>query len=120
VREPVRTGANRTPILRIRTSGPSCCQETTRVLTDAAIRGAKDDLLGLKENIIIGHLIPAGTGMYRYQEVGGGNGGAAADRAVPPMDPSLAAFFSPTLQESGFAVGGGSGGLPGGGGDLDE
>ncbi|MGI8510844.1 MAG: hypothetical protein ACR2MQ_16165, partial [Gemmatimonadaceae bacterium] len=44
-------------------------QETTRVLTDAAIRGAKDDLMGLKENIIIGHLIPAGTGLYRYQEV---------------------------------------------------
>ncbi|PYO83813.1 MAG: DNA-directed RNA polymerase subunit beta' [Gemmatimonadetes bacterium] len=44
-------------------------QETTRVLTDAAIRGARDDLLGLKENIIIGHLIPAGTGIYRYQEV---------------------------------------------------
>ena len=44
-------------------------QETTRVLTDAAIRGARDDLMGLKENIIIGHLIPAGTGMYRYQEV---------------------------------------------------
>jgi len=44
-------------------------QETTRVLTDAAIRGAKDDLLGLKENIIIGHLIPAGTGLYRYQEI---------------------------------------------------
>jgi DNA-directed RNA polymerase subunit beta' len=39
------------------------------VLTDAAIRGARDDLLGLKENIIIGHLIPAGTGMYRYNEV---------------------------------------------------
>jgi hypothetical protein len=39
------------------------------VLTDAAIRGAKDDLLGLKENIIIGHLIPAGTGMYRYSDV---------------------------------------------------
>jgi DNA-directed RNA polymerase subunit beta' len=44
-------------------------QETTRVLTDAAIRGAKDDLLGLKENIIIGHLIPAGTGLYRYNDV---------------------------------------------------
>jgi DNA-directed RNA polymerase subunit beta' len=44
-------------------------QETTRVLTDAAIRGAQDNLLGLKENIIIGHLIPAGTGMYRYQEI---------------------------------------------------
>ena len=44
-------------------------QETTRVLTDAAIRGARDDLLGLKENIIIGHLIPAGTGVYRYSEL---------------------------------------------------
>ncbi len=44
-------------------------QETTRVLTDAAIRGARDDLIGLKENIIIGHLIPAGTGVYRYQDV---------------------------------------------------
>jgi DNA-directed RNA polymerase subunit beta' len=44
-------------------------QETTRVLTDAAIRGARDDLIGLKENIIIGHLIPAGTGIYRYKEV---------------------------------------------------
>ncbi len=44
-------------------------QETTRVLTDSAIRGARDDLLGLKENIIIGHLIPAGTGIYRYSEI---------------------------------------------------
>jgi DNA-directed RNA polymerase subunit beta' len=44
-------------------------QETTRVLTDAAIKGSKDDLLGLKENIIIGHLIPAGTGIYRYSEI---------------------------------------------------
>jgi DNA-directed RNA polymerase subunit beta' len=44
-------------------------QETTRVLTDAAIRGARDELLGLKENIIIGHLIPAGTGIYRYSEL---------------------------------------------------
>jgi DNA-directed RNA polymerase subunit beta' len=44
-------------------------QETTRVLTDAAIRGAKDDLRGLKENIIIGHLIPAGTGFFRYVDL---------------------------------------------------
>jgi DNA-directed RNA polymerase subunit beta' len=44
-------------------------QETTRVLTDAAIRGARDDLLGLKENIIIGHLIPAGSGIYRYHDI---------------------------------------------------
>lgn len=44
-------------------------QETTRVLTDAAIRGDKDPLIGLKENVIIGKLIPAGTGMPRYREV---------------------------------------------------
>lgn len=41
-------------------------QETTKVLTDAAISGKKDDLLGLKENIIVGHLIPAGTGLRKY------------------------------------------------------
>jgi DNA-directed RNA polymerase subunit beta' len=44
-------------------------QETTRVLTDAAVRGARDELVGLKENIIIGHLIPAGTGIYRGFDV---------------------------------------------------
>jgi DNA-directed RNA polymerase subunit beta' len=53
-------------------------QETTRVLTDAAIRGARDNLAGLKENIIIGHLIPAGTGIYRYQDVDFGPADAAA------------------------------------------
>ncbi|MGG0643999.1 DNA-directed RNA polymerase subunit beta' [Sporosarcina gallistercoris] len=44
-------------------------QETTRVLTDAAIKGKTDDLLGLKENVIIGKLIPAGTGMQRYRGI---------------------------------------------------
>ena len=43
-------------------------QETTRVLTDAAIKGKSDYLVGLKENVIIGKLIPAGTGMEKYQE----------------------------------------------------
>ncbi|NFP92174.1 DNA-directed RNA polymerase subunit beta' [Clostridium sporogenes] len=44
-------------------------QETTRVLTDAAIKGKVDPLLGLKENVIIGKLIPAGTGMTRYRSI---------------------------------------------------
>ena len=44
-------------------------QETTRVLTDAAIKGKVDPLVGLKENVIIGKLIPAGTGMHRYNGV---------------------------------------------------
>jgi len=42
-------------------------QETTRVLTEAAIQGKRDELLGLKENVIMGHLIPAGTGINRYR-----------------------------------------------------
>lgn len=44
-------------------------QETTRVLTDAAIKGKSDHLVGLKENVIIGKLIPAGTGMNRYKRI---------------------------------------------------
>ena len=44
-------------------------QETTRVLTDAAIKGKVDPLIGLKENVLIGKLVPAGTGMRRYNEV---------------------------------------------------
>ena len=44
-------------------------QETTRVLTEAAIKGKVDPLLGLKENVIIGKQIPAGTGMKRYRDI---------------------------------------------------
>ncbi|GBF29175.1 DNA-directed RNA polymerase subunit beta' [bacterium MnTg03] len=43
-------------------------QETTRVLTEAAVRGSKDDLRGLKENVIVGRLIPAGTGQTYHEE----------------------------------------------------
>jgi DNA-directed RNA polymerase subunit beta' len=44
-------------------------QETTRVLTDAAIKGKTDHLIGLKENVIIGKLLPSGTGMRCYHNV---------------------------------------------------
>jgi DNA-directed RNA polymerase subunit beta' len=44
-------------------------QETTKVLTEAAIKGKVDHLLGLKENVIIGKLIPAGTGMSCYRDI---------------------------------------------------
>ena len=47
----------------------SSFQETTKVLTDAAIKGKIDHLIGLKENVIIGKLIPAGTGMDKYREI---------------------------------------------------
>ena len=42
-------------------------QETTRVLTEASVKGARDDLRGLKENVIVGHKIPAGTGLEDFQ-----------------------------------------------------
>jgi DNA-directed RNA polymerase subunit beta' len=75
-------------------------QETTRVLTDAAVRGARDELVGLKENIIIGHLIPAGTGIYRGFdvdfEVDMPKGGADADAGTArerELFPGLAGVF---------------------------
>jgi len=57
-------------------------QETTRVLTDAAVKGKIDPLLGLKENVIIGKLIPAGTGMSSYRNI----------TAVPMDDRNLSLF----------------------------
>ena len=44
-------------------------QETTKVLTEAAIKGKVDPLIGMKENVIIGKLIPAGTGMRKYRDI---------------------------------------------------
>jgi DNA-directed RNA polymerase subunit beta' len=60
-------------------------QETTRVLTDAAIHGRSDSLLGLKENVIIGKLIPAGTGLERYRNI-----------RVEPTEEARAAAYSVT------------------------
>ncbi len=62
-------------------------QETTKVLTDAAIHGKQDHLLGLKENVIIGKLIPAGTGLGRYRAVG------VVDNAKEP-DPNLETVYT--------------------------
>jgi DNA-directed RNA polymerase subunit beta' len=71
-------------------------QKTTRVLTEAAVRGKKDELVGLKENVIIGRLIPAGTGLpsYRSLELATPDGTPLVveaprredDRALPPID----------------------------------
>ncbi|HVE27118.1 MAG TPA: DNA-directed RNA polymerase subunit beta', partial [Sporichthya sp.] len=63
-------------------------QETTRVLTDAAIHAKSDPLLGLKENVIIGKLIPAGTGMPRYRNI-----------RVEPTEEAKAAMYSMTGYE---------------------
>ena len=62
-------------------------QETTKVLTDAAIHCKQDHLLGLKENVIIGKLIPAGTGLGCYRSVG------VIDNAKEP-DPELETVYT--------------------------
>jgi DNA-directed RNA polymerase subunit beta' len=68
-------------------------QETTRVLTEAAIEGKSDRLLGLKENIIIGKLVPAGTGMLRYRNIG-----------VDAPDAEPMQFWSSDTQDSDIAA----------------
>ncbi|MBQ4039530.1 MAG: hypothetical protein IJC91_00210, partial [Oscillospiraceae bacterium] len=61
--EPVLLGITKASLATDSFMSAASFQETTRVLTDAAIRGKVDPLLGLKENVIIGKLIPAGTGL---------------------------------------------------------
>jgi DNA-directed RNA polymerase subunit beta' len=74
-------------------------QETTRVLTDAAIHARSDSLLGLKENVIIGKLIPAGTGISRYRNV-----------RVEPTEEAKAAVYTMTpYDENGYEFGQGTG-----------
>jgi len=70
-------------------------QETTRVLTDAAIKGKYDPLLGLKENVIIGKLIPAGTGMQRYRGIKIEPLGQDIDEEGRPLHPSGETELSP-------------------------
>ena len=69
-------------------------QETTRVLTDASIRGKKDHLLGLKENVIIGKIIPAGTGMARYR-----NMETSTSEPVLPVEQTEVLVGEPTASE---------------------
>jgi len=69
VGEPVLLGITKASLETESFLSAASFQETTRVLTDAAIKGKTDSLLGLKENVIIGKLIPAGTGMQRYRKL---------------------------------------------------
>ena len=67
--QPLLLGITKASLLTESFVSAASFQETTRVLTEAAIHGKRDPLLGLKENVIIGHLIPAGTGLERYQRL---------------------------------------------------
>ena len=67
--EPVLLGITKASLATESFLSAASFQETTKVLTEAAIKGKVDHLMGLKENVIIGKLIPAGTGMSCYNEV---------------------------------------------------
>ncbi len=67
--DPVLLGITQTSLTTDSFISAASFQETTKVLTDAAIRGKVDHLLGLKENVIIGQLIPAGTGLRKYRDI---------------------------------------------------
>jgi DNA-directed RNA polymerase subunit beta' len=69
VGSPVLLGITRASLVTDSFLSAASFQETTRVLTDAAIKGKVDPLVGLKENVIIGKLVPAGTGIYSYDEI---------------------------------------------------
>ena len=67
VADPVLLGITKASLQTKSFISAASFQETTRVLTDAAIKGKSDDLFGLKENVIVGRLIPAGSGMSRIR-----------------------------------------------------
>ena len=69
VARPLLLGITKTSLATESFLSAASFQETTRVLTEASIKGRQDQLLGLKENVIIGKLIPAGTGMTRYRNI---------------------------------------------------
>ncbi|MEW6448275.1 MAG: DNA-directed RNA polymerase subunit beta' [Bacillota bacterium] len=69
VARPVLLGITKASLATESFLSAAAFQETTRVLTDAAIKGKEDPLIGLKENVIIGKLIPAGTGLSRYRNI---------------------------------------------------
>ena len=80
IAEPTLMGITKASLATDSWMSAASFQETTRVLTDAAIKGKVDPLMGLKENVIIGKLIPAGTGLQAY------NSFADAPAEIPAME----------------------------------
>ena len=86
--EPLLLGITKASLATESFISASSFQETTKVLTEAAVSGRVDDLRGLKENVIMGRLIPAGTGLgaYKRLDVITEDAEAADDEAAPPLD----------------------------------
>lgn len=101
VAKPVLLGITKASLATDSFLSAASFQETTRVLTEAAIKGKMDPLLGLKENVIIGKLIPAGTGMSRYRDITVESSVAAAAKAAAEAKRSAVEMMeSPELPEA--------------------
>jgi DNA-directed RNA polymerase subunit beta' len=83
--EPILLGITQASLTTDSFISAASFQETTKVLTDAAIEGKIDHLLGLKENVIMGHLIPAGTGQKKFKSLVVVEGGETDEAAIEPM-----------------------------------
>ena len=90
--EPVLLGITKASLATDSFMSAASFQETTRVLTEAAIRGKTDPLSGLKENIIIGKLIPAGTGLRAQEAAALAEEAAAAQAAANASESAESAF----------------------------
>jgi DNA-directed RNA polymerase subunit beta' len=102
--EPVLLGITKASLATESFISAASFQETTRVLTEAAVRGLKDDLRGLKENVIVGRLIPAGTGSFYHQrrrrrsDVGTGRGFMDMSGGATEADESVSDEADATAQ----------------------
>jgi len=102
--EPVLLGITKASLATESFISAASFQETTRVLTEAAVRGLKDDLRGLKENVIVGRLIPAGTGSFhhatrrRKSDMGTGRGFMDVGGGMPDAEESVSDEADATAQ----------------------
>ncbi|HJT96698.1 MAG TPA: hypothetical protein VJ696_00140, partial [Rhodanobacteraceae bacterium] len=76
-------------------------QETTRVLTEAAVRGTRDTLRGLKENVIVGRLIPAGTGLAFHATRRRNAAGGLSDSDIETLRGGVTEFVSDSADDAG-------------------
>lgn len=87
--EPVLLGITQAALSTDSFVSAASFQETTKVLTDAAVEGKVDFLLGLKENVIMGHLIPAGTGLKKFKSLIVMNKDEKVPVEEPPVEPEV-------------------------------
>ena len=100
VGEPVMLGITKASLATNSFLSAASFQETTKVLTEAAIKGKVDPLVGLKENVIIGKLIPVGTGMREYREVKLNTDKKLADPIIIDEEADETATEAPVAEET--------------------